>query len=114
MIKDAKGQTAAVVSLGYPAKGDPLRLTLRVPVNAWVAKPANLTMGKLGLGLPFRVCIPQGCLADLALVDKAMLAQLTAMPADAGGSGQWQDAFGREQQFPVSAKGLASVLAQLR
>lgn len=113
VLKDAKGQAAAVLSIGSPGKGEPLRLSLRVPVNAWVARPVSATIGKNTLSLPFRVCVPQGCIGDLAL-DAALVGQLAAIAGDAAGTAQWQDATGQSQSLTISTKGLAAALGQLR
>lgn len=113
-LKNAQGQPAAVLAVGNPAKGQPLRLSLRVPVSVLLASPAALTIGsEAPIALPFSICIPQGCFADIPL-DSPAAARLRDVTAATAGVMRWQDAGNNKIELPVSFKGLTAVFDRLR
>jgi invasion protein IalB len=63
--------------------------------------------------LPFRVCGPSGCLAELELRDEAMLRRLQARPADRPARVVWRDAGNNEASFNLSFRGFAAALDAL-
>ena len=113
VIKDVKGQAAAVISVGRVSKEAPLRLALRVPVNAVVNKAAVLKLGAETIVLPFHVCIAQGCFADITLADQDQLARLRGLAQDVGGKVAWQDASGQDGSMDVSVKGMTAAFDAL-
>ena len=112
MVKDARGQAAAVLSVGNQGRGTPPHLSLRVGLNATVAQPAGATIGDQALTLPFTVCVPQGCVGDMVL-DGPLLARLAAMADDGTGTVRWRDATGQDQSLPLSTRGMAAAIAAL-
>lgn len=113
MVKDAKGQAVAALSVGRPGKNEPLRLSLRVGVNAWVAKPVALTLGAAAVPMPFRVCIAQGCIADISL-DAGLMEKLLKPAAPSSDTVQWQDAEAHTLSFAISVRGLDAALTAMR
>ncbi len=114
-LKNAQGQSAAVLAVGNPAKGQPLRLSLRVPVSVLLASPASLTIGtEAPIAMPFSICIPQGCFADISLDSPAVAGRLRDATAGTAGVMRWQDAGNNKIELPVSFKGLAAVFDRLR
>lgn len=112
-VRDEHGQAAAAIALGQPVKSAPPHLSLRVAANAFVAAAAEVRFGADRLDLPFMLCVPQGCVAETKLADKAMLARFLATAADAGGKVTWRAASGQELKFPLSTRGMATALAQI-
>ena len=108
-MADQRQQPVAVVAL---ARGTPPRLVVQVPVNITVAEPARLTLDP-PLVLPFRSCVPQGCFAELALGDAAVMARLRARAADAPTRLEWRDPTGAQQVVPVSFRGFTDALDAL-
>jgi invasion protein IalB len=108
-MADQRQQPVAVVAL---ARGAPLRLVVQVPVNIAVAEPVRLTV-EPALVLPFRSCTPQGCFAELALADAAVVTRLRARAADAPTRLEWRDPSGAQQTVPVSFRGFSDALDAL-
>jgi invasion protein IalB len=107
-------QTVAIVALGRPGPGQPMKLAARVPVNVTVTQPARLMLdgpanaANEPLSLPFARCTvaPVGCFAELNVPDAA-LRRLRSRPADQAGRVVWRDAVGNEASIPVSFRGFA-------
>jgi invasion protein IalB len=113
-LKNAQGQPAAVLAVGRPATGQPLRLSLRVPVSVSLASSATLTIGAdEPISLPFGICIPQGCFADIPLATPAAVARLRDVPAGSVGVVRWKDAGTNNMELAVSFKGLTEVFGRL-
>jgi len=113
-LKNPQGQAAAVLAVGHPGKGQPLRLSLRVPVSVTLAPGATLVIsGSDPINLPFGICIPQGCFADGPLATPAAVARLRDLPISTQVTAQWQDAAGTKIELPVSFKGLSAVFDRL-
>jgi invasion protein IalB len=57
------------VAISRPAKGQPVRLVVQVPVNVWLATSVKIQINGKDSGLmePFRRCMPVGCFAAIAL-----------------------------------------------
>ncbi|MBR0655108.1 invasion associated locus B family protein [Plastoroseomonas arctica] len=108
-MADQRQQPVAVVAF---ARGTPLRIVVQVPVNIAVAEPARLTV-EPALVLPFRSCVPQGCFAELALSDAAVVTRMRARAADASARLEWRDPAGTQQMVPVSFRGFSDALDAL-
>lgn len=112
-VRDERGQAAAAIAIGQSAKTALPHMSLRVATNAFVAAPAQVKFGADRPDLPFLLCVPQGCVAEVKLADKALMARLLAIAADAGGQLNWRAASGQELKFSLSTKGMAAALAQV-
>jgi len=108
-MADQRQQPVAVVAV---ARGTPPRIVVQVPVNITVAEPVRLTVDP-ALVLPFRSCTPQGCFAELALADAAVVTRLRARAADAPARLEWRDPTGAQQGVPVSFRGFSDALDAL-
>jgi invasion protein IalB len=114
-LKNTQGQAVAVLAVGYPGKGQPLRMSLRVPVSVTVAAPATVTIGSTDpIPLPFGICIPQGCFADVPLASPEAIARLRGVAVSTPVTARWQDAGTNKIELPVSFKGLPSVFDRLQ
>ena len=114
-LKNPQGQAVAVLAVGHPGKGQPLRLSLRVPVSVTIGSPATLTIGSTdAIALPFGICIPQGCFADIPLNTPAAVSRLRAVATDTAVTARWQDAMANKIELPVSFKGLSVVFDRLQ
>jgi invasion protein IalB len=62
------------VGIAKPAKGEPIRLVIQLPVNVTVANGVKLQANDKDPGLlaPFKRCIPAGCFAEVDVKDDAM------------------------------------------
>jgi invasion protein IalB len=53
------------VAIPLPAKGQPARLIIQVPVNVSLSAPVRISVDNRDhLTVPFRRCVPAGCFAD--------------------------------------------------
>lgn len=111
--RDDKGQPLAALSMGYPSVHEPVRMALRLAVNVTVAEPVTLTAGAERHVMPFRLCIPQGCIADKVMADPAALGRLRAMQDDIAADIAWKDAAGQAHAARISLKGLNAAFSQL-
>jgi invasion protein IalB len=72
-----RGQSApfARIAVVRPAKDKPVQLIAVVPVNIATASPAKITAdaGASELSLPFRSCIPGGCVAQTEVTKDKLL-----------------------------------------
>ncbi|HEY4253077.1 MAG TPA: invasion associated locus B family protein [Roseomonas sp.] len=104
---DQRQQPVAVLALGRPARGEPLRLVAQVPVNITTAQAARITI-EPALVLPFKSCTPRGCFAELEMRDAALLQRLRSRAADAAARLEWRDAAGQEAGVALSFRGFAA------
>jgi invasion protein IalB len=108
-----KGQAVAQTAIGRPRAGEPIRLTVLVPVNVSFAAQPRLVGNDSEAGaipLTWRRCVPTGCFADTALTDE-QLGHLRARTEN--GRVLFQDASGREVPLPFGPRGLAQALDAL-
>jgi len=66
-----KEQPFSRVVISRPAKGQPLRLIVQLPVNVWMASGVKIEIGGKDAGLAgsFTRCLPGGCFAAIELKD---------------------------------------------
>jgi invasion protein IalB len=100
------------VGIARPAKGEPVRFVVQVPVNVAFATNVHVQSADSDPGIiaPFARCIPSGCFADFDLKDD-MLRKFRA--AAAGGKMTFADSGGHEISAPVSFNGFAQALDAL-
>jgi len=102
----SQGRTVPLsrVAIGRPEKGQPLRLTIQVPVNVYLRKDVlvQASTSDPGLVAPFDRCLPVGCFADFVLKDDAIKKFRTATAA---GKMTFQSANGQSVAIPLSFKG---------
>jgi invasion protein IalB len=111
----AKDQQTPVAELaiGRLRKGDPLRLTIILPVNiSFANQPGFSADGKMPepLALGWRKCLSVGCVAD-ALLNDEMLRRWKAQTN--AGHISWTDAAGRDLAIVLSFRGLTQALDAL-
>ena len=94
------------IAVAHPEKGQPLKLTVQVPVN--IALGANIRIqasdADPGLAVPFDRCQPAGCFAEFELKDDTL--RKFRAGADAGKL-TFKAANGQPMTIPVSFKGFA-------
>ena len=92
------------VAIGRPEKGQPVMLTVQVPVNVFLRAGVIIKTGEAdpGLTAPFERCLPVGCFADFALKDDAVRKFRGATTA---GKITFQVANGQNIAIPLSFKG---------
>ncbi len=109
-----KGTLVAETVFSHPLRGQPMRLTVLVPVNVSLAAPARWTGGENEAGaaieLTWRRCIPSGCVADAPLTDDQMRRMRTRTE---NARVMFQDAAGRAATMPFSPHGLTPALDAL-
>jgi invasion protein IalB len=104
---DQRQQPVAVIALGRPARGGPMKLVAQVPVNVTVTEPARIALDP-ALALPFRSCTPRGCFAEAELREPAQLQRLRDQAPDAASRLEWRDAAGQEAGIAISFRGFAA------
>ncbi len=113
-VQDRQRQQSAVVGFGKPVRDLPPKLVIQVPGVILVATPLRMVLEPTeALVLPFRVCGPNGCQAELELRDEALLRRLQARPADRPARVEWRDAGNNEATFNLSFRGFAAALDAL-
>lgn len=92
------------VAIAHPVRGQPVRLTVQVPINVSFATSVRIQTADNdpGMTAPFARCVPTGCFADFELRDD-LLKKLRA--ADGTGKLSFADSGGHEIHIPVSFKG---------
>jgi invasion protein IalB len=92
------------VAIPLPAKGQPAKLIVQLPVNVSFAVGVRIAADSKDAGViaPFRRCVPSGCLAEIDLKDD-LLKKFRASPE--AGKLQFKDAAERDVAIPLSFKG---------
>jgi len=100
------------VAVAQPVKGQPVRLSVQVPVNASFATNVRVQTGDAdpGIAAPFARCLPGGCFADFDLKDD-ILKKLRA--ASGAGKLSFADAAGHDVSVPISFNGFAQAFDAL-
>lgn len=107
----AAAQPVAQVALGSVAKGQPLQLTVVLPVAVSIARTPQLKAGEtVLLTLVWRRCLPAGCFADVVPTAE-QLRTLRARTANLQLA--FQDAANQDQALTVLPKGLTASLDAL-
>ncbi|WP_425351467.1 invasion associated locus B family protein [Methylocystis bryophila] len=111
-----KDQTApfAQIALGRPAAGEPMMVTVVVPIN--VSFPSSVTITNTDkemktAELSWRRCVPGGCFASLPLKDETL--KLWRSHSDLSGRVSFKNAANQDVVMPLSFKGLSSALDAL-
>jgi invasion protein IalB len=100
------------VSVFYPGPGQPIKLTVQVPVFASVATPVHIQIADSDPGIvsPFSRCLPVGCFADFELKDDM---QKKFGAAHGAGKVLFADARGKDITIPLSFNGFTQALDAL-
>ena len=100
------------VVIPRPAKGQPVKLVVQVPVNVSFHADVRIVTGDAdpALNAPFAQCVPSGCFADFALKDET-IKKLGALSAP--GKLTFADAGGHEIAVPISFKGFTAAFDAL-
>lgn len=101
------------VAISRPAKGQPPRLIVQVPVNVWVATGVKIQIGGKDVGLagPFTHCVPAGCFAAITLKENTVREFTTAKaPARI----VYANAAGRAVAIPLAFKGFAQAFEAIQ
>lgn len=100
------------VAIARPAKGEPIKLVVQLPVNASFATNVRIQTGDgdAGMTVPFARCLPAGCFADIEIGEDALKKFRTASGV---GKLSFADAGGHDVAVPVSFKGFAQAFDAL-
>lgn len=114
-VLQAQGQQTPIaqIAIGRLSASDPLRVTAVMPVSVTFPSSVQITLGEKEakpLDLPWRRCIPTGCLADAAPGDDLLKQWRKASEA---GRIVFRDAAGRDLAMPLSTRGLDPALDAL-
>ena len=113
-LAQVQGQTNPISRVGIPlpAKGQPVKLFIQLPVNASFIAPIKVTTDDKdpGITTPFRRCLPAGCFAEVELKDDLQKKFRTATEA---GKITFKDATDRDVAIPLSFKGFAQAYEAL-
>jgi len=92
------------IAIARPAKGQPVRLVIQVPVNVSFSTNVRIqaTEGDAGIAVPFARCVPAGCFADFDLKEDVMKKFRAAAGA---GKLTFADDGGHDVTVPLSFKG---------
>lgn len=111
-----KDQTApfAQIALGKPAAGEPMMVTVVVPIN--VSFPSSVTIANSDkevktADLSWRRCVPGGCFASLPLKEETL--KRWRSRSDVSGRVSFKNAANQDVVMPMSFKGLSSALDAL-
>jgi len=114
-VLQAQGQQTPIaqIAIGRISASDPLRVTAVMPVSVSFPSSVQITLGDKdakALDLPWRRCIPTGCMADAAPGDDLLKQWRKASEA---GRIVFRDAAGRDLALPLSTRGLDPALDAL-
>ena len=100
------------VGIAKPAKGEPVRLVIQIPVNVTLAAGVKLQADDKDPGMvaPFKRCVPAGCFAELDLKDDAMR---KFRAAAAPWKMHLKDAADHDVTIPLSFKGFGQAFDAL-
>jgi invasion protein IalB len=102
-----QNQPLAEVAIGRLKKGDPLRITLVLPVNVSFPSAPKITVdGDDPLEFAWKQCLPAGCFADAAFGGEAQRAWREAK----GAKVESKAANGQAFNFAISLRGLPQAL----
>jgi invasion protein IalB len=112
-LAQMQGQTNPIsrVAIPLPAKGQPARLIIQVPVNVSLAAPVRISAdNKDHLTVAFHRCIPAGCFADTELKEDEIK---RFRVETAAGKLLYKDSADRDVTIPLSFKGFGQAFDAL-
>jgi invasion protein IalB len=105
-LVQGKNAPFSLVAVPHPARGQPVKLVVQVPVNVSFATSLRIRVDDAdpGIAAPFARCVPAGCFAEFDLTDD----YLKKFRAASGvGKFSFADAGGHDVTIPLSLKGFA-------
>lgn len=109
-----QAQPIALIAVSRPSRGQPLQLSVQVPVSATLGNALRLTgdgRDPVVVDLAWQRCIPAGCFAEAPLRDEAVLRRLRLRTEP--GRIEFRDGANQEIQWPFSLRGLGAALDAL-
>jgi invasion protein IalB len=101
------------VAIARPVKGQPIKLTVHVPISVTFQTNVRVQTGDSdpGMAVPFARCLPTGCFADFEIKDNV----LKAFRAVTTGPGKvsYADGGGHDVTIPLSFKGFGQAFDAL-
>jgi invasion protein IalB len=105
-LTQVQGQASPMsrVAIGRPAKAEPVKLLVQLPVNVSLAAGVRIQADDRDAGLlaPFRRCVPAGCFAEVELRDDILRRFRTLSEA---AKLTFKDAAEHDTVIPLSFKG---------
>ena len=113
-LAQVQGQTSPIsrVAIPLPAKGEPFKLIVQLPVNVSLVAPIKITSDAkdAGVATPFRRCVPAGCFGEFELKDDV---QKKFRAATEAGKLMFKDAGDHDVAIPLSFKGFGQAFEAL-
>lgn len=116
MVQFTQAQSGGVISqiaIGRPAKGQPVKLVIQLPIGVWLPTGIKLTTGAKDAGLltTFKRCLPAACFTDAEINADTIKKFRTATDA---GQILFKDGNQKDASLPVSFKGFATAFDALQ
>ena len=101
------GGVISQVAIGRPAKNQPTKLVVQLPIGIWLPTGVKLVAGAKDAGLVavFKRCVPAACFADVDISNEA-LRRYRAVTEP--GQIQFKDGAQKDATLPVSFKGFGT------
>jgi invasion protein IalB len=115
-VKGGQGGQGGIVSqvaIGRPAKGQPVKLVIQLPIGVWLPTGIKLMAGAKDAGLltTFKRCLPQACFTDAEINADVIKKFRTTTEA---GQIQFKDGNQKDASLPVSFKGFGTAYDALQ
>ena len=112
-MKGGQGGVISQIAIGRPAKGQPIKLVIQLPIGVWLPTGIKLMAGAKDPGLltTFKRCLPQACFAD-AEINADQIRKLRT--ATETGHIQFKDGNQKDVSLPASFKGFGTAYDALQ
>jgi invasion protein IalB len=112
-VKGGQGGIVSQVAIGRPAKGQPVKLVIQLPIGVWLPTGIKLTAGAKDAGLltTFKRCLPSACFTDAEINGDMIKKFRTTTEA---GQIQFKDGNQKDASLPVSFKGFGTAYDALQ
>jgi invasion protein IalB len=115
-VKGGQGGQGGIISqvaIGRPAKGQPVKLVIQLPIGVWLPTGIKLMAGAKDAGLltTFKRCLPQACFTD-AEINADMIRKFRTTTE--AGQIQFKDGNQKDASLPVSFKGFGTAYDALQ
>jgi invasion protein IalB len=112
-VKGGQGGVISQIAIGRPAKGQPVKLVIQLPIGVWLPTGVKLMASAKDAGLltTFKRCLPQACFTDAEISADMIRKFRTTTEA---GQIQFKDGNQKDASLPVSFKGFGTAYDALQ